>query len=120
MLKGLAQQRYETANERYGGKGEMKINHVFEKSELLANCRLFARVVLDQGCSIGYHQHDQEEEIYYILSGQGIVNDNGETHTVNPGDAVYTGNGSFHSIENQGESPLEFLAVILTYQTPQR
>ena len=32
----------------------------------------------------------------------------------------YDGNGASHSIENQGDKPLEFLGIILTYQPPER
>ena len=120
MLKKAQECRQEKAEGRFGGNGVAVISHIMEKTELLANCRLFAKITLDPGCSIGYHQHAQEEEIYYILSGQGVVNDNGDIRTVYPGDAVYTGNGAYHSIENQGDAPLEFLGVILTYQPPER
>ncbi|MCL2852675.1 MAG: cupin domain-containing protein [Defluviitaleaceae bacterium] len=120
MFKTVSEQRQDTSENRFGGNGKVVMDHVMEKTDVLGNCRLFARVTLEPGCSIGYHQHDKEEEIYYILSGQAVVNDNGETRTVYPGDAVYTGNGAFHSIENQSDAPLEFLGVILTYQPPER
>ncbi|MCL2618445.1 MAG: cupin domain-containing protein [Defluviitaleaceae bacterium] len=120
MFKTTSQYRTESTEGRYGGKGVAVVSHVMEKTELLANCRLFARIRLDPGCSIGWHTHDQEEEVYYILSGEAVVNDDGVIRTVYPGDSVYTGNGGSHSIENQGSEPMEFLGVILTYQPPER
>ena len=120
MFKTASEQRRETSEKRFGGNGTVSICHAAEKGDLLANCRLFAKITLEPGGSIGYHQHEREEEIYYILSGQGVVNDNGDIRTVYPGDSVITGNGAFHSIENQSDSPLEFLGVILTYQPPER
>ena len=68
-----------------------------------------------KGCSIGYHLHDGEEEIFYILSGTGTVTEGDTTSVVGPGDAVLTGGGGGHSIENPGEEPLDFLATILLY-----
>jgi len=120
MVKTKQEQRQESTENRFGGNGTVHLNHIVEKNEMLANCRLFARITLNQGCSIGYHAHNDEEEVYYILSGQGVVNDNGTIYTVNPGDSVLTGNGASHSIENQCAEPMEMVAVVLTYQPPER
>jgi mannose-6-phosphate isomerase-like protein (cupin superfamily) len=43
------------------------------------------------------------------------VTEGSDTSTVGPGDAVLTGGGGGHSIENVGEEPLELLATILVY-----
>jgi len=79
------------------------------------NARMFAEVVLNPGCSIGYHPHDAETEYYFILSGTGVVNDNGSEKNIGPGDAMITGNGMSHSIKNNGSVPLVFHAVIITH-----
>lgn len=102
------------------GKGKVEIRHLFnEKTELKGHCRLLGRVSIEQGASIGLHPHEQEEEIYYILKGRARVIDTidgrDESYEAGPGDAILTGNGNRHSIENIGEEPLEFMAVILTY-----
>ncbi|NLO99293.1 MAG: cupin domain-containing protein, partial [Clostridiaceae bacterium] len=73
------------------------------------------QITLEPGCSIGSHVHDQEEEIYYILSGTGTVNDNGVVKNVGPGDAIKTGDGESHSISNNGDVPLVFLAAIILF-----
>ena len=76
--------------------------------------RLLGRFTIKKGCSIGKHTHDGEVEYYYILTGQGIVTeDNGES-VVNPGDVVVTGWGQSHSIRNECDKDLEFVAVINT------
>ena len=79
------------------------------------NARLFAETTLKPGCSIGYHRHDSETEYYFILSGEGTVNDDGKDVQVKKGDAIITGNGASHSIKNTGSVPLVFHAVIVTY-----
>lgn len=97
------------------GKGSVEITHVFRKDELHGHTRLFARLVLLPGSSIGYHAHENEEEVFYIIGGSARVNDNGVEKTVGAGDAVLTGGGASHSIECVGQEPLELLAVILTW-----
>jgi len=98
-----------------GGSGSVEFLHIFRKEELKGKVRLLARLRLRTGCSIGYHAHEGEEEVFYILSGTGIVTEQGVTSTVGPGDAVLTRGGESHSIENQGAEPLEFIATILLY-----
>ena len=98
-----------------GGTGTVEIVHVFHSTELKGKTRLFARLRLLPGASIGYHVHEGEEEIFYILSGSAQVTD-GETEArMGPGDAVVTGGGAGHSLACAGSSPLELLAVILLY-----
>ncbi len=97
------------------GNGSVHLQDIFNVDELKGKCRLFSQITLESGCSIGSHQHDQEEEIYYILSGTGIVDDNGQVKNIGPGDAVKTGGGEYHSITNTGDEPLVFMAVILLF-----
>lgn len=98
------------------GRGTVAIKHIFKETELTGKARLLAEITIPPGGSIGFHQHDQEEEIFYFLSGQGRVNDQGTIKEVGPGDAVLTGGGNGHSVENISSEPLVFLAVILQYK----
>ena len=75
--------------------------------------RLFARLRLPPGASIGHHVHDAEEEVFYILAGRGLVTEDGVATEVGPGDAVLTGGGGGHALENRGTEPLDLMAVIL-------
>ena len=96
------------------GEGTTRITHLLDGSAE-KNARLFAEVTLNPGCSIGYHQHENETEYYFIVSGTGTVNDDGKEVEVKQGDSVITGNGASHSMKNTGSAPLVFLAVIVTY-----
>lgn len=99
-----------------GGKGETKILHIFEKEELKGKARLCALIRLEPGCSIGPHEHNDEEEIFYFIKGTGLAIEDGKEYIVEPGSALLTGNGRSHSIENTSTTePLEFMAVILLY-----
>jgi mannose-6-phosphate isomerase-like protein (cupin superfamily) len=113
MVKpGTAMER-EVRERMRGGAGSVEILHVFRKEELGGAARLFARLSLPPGASIGHHVHDAEEEIFYVLSGRGVVTEDGVATGVGPGDAVLTGGGAGHALENTGSGPLELMAVIL-------
>lgn len=95
------------------GRGIVKTYHICTKEELGKVGRLYGRVVLDPGCSIGWHQHLGETEPYYVLKGQGTFIDNDEkAYPVGPGDVCLIENGQFHSIENNSDEPLEFMTLI--------
>ncbi len=95
-----------------GGDGCAVLHHILTKDLLPGNCRLFSRITLDPGCSIGEHEHADEAEIFYILSGHAQMTDNGNRIELEAGDSCLTSNGS-HSIRCMGENPLEILAVII-------
>ena len=96
------------------GEGNTHFTYLWDGSTQ-KNARMFAEITLNPGCSIGYHQHDSETEYYFILSGEGTVNDDGKEVQVKQGDSIITGNGAFHGIKNMGSVPLVFHAVIVTY-----
>jgi mannose-6-phosphate isomerase-like protein (cupin superfamily) len=115
MIKRIADMENEVREKMRGGTGSVEILHIFLKEELKGKVRLLARLRLPRGSSIGYHMHEGEEEVFYILSGTGLVTEQGVSSTVGPGDAVLTGGGGGHSIENRGPEPLELIATILVY-----
>jgi len=96
------------------GEGTARLTYLLDGSAE-KNARMFAEVTLNPGCSIGYHQHESETEYYFIVSGTGLVNDNGTEVEVKQGASIITGNGAFHGIKNTGTDPLVFHAVIVTY-----
>ncbi|MDF2685569.1 MAG: mannose-6-phosphate isomerase [Clostridia bacterium] len=115
MIRQEKDMQQETREKMRGGNGSVKLQHVFKDEEMTAKTRLCAKITLEKGCSIGVHQHATDEEIYYILQGTGKVVEDSGAYTVKKGDAVLTGNGASHSIENIGEDTLELLAVVVNY-----
>lgn len=115
MVKRAEEMVIELKELMRGGKGTVEVKHVFLESELKGKCRLMAVLKLNPGCSIGLHEHVNEEEIFYIIKGKGLVDDNGVKKEVAVGDAVITGGGAIHSVENTGTEALEIFAAILLY-----
>ena len=96
-----------------GGKGTAYIHDVLKPEELYGHGRMYARVILPPGASVGWHQHVHDTEPYYILKGTGTVIDNDRKATrVTPGDVCLIEVGQWHSMENNGDTDLEFMALI--------
>ena len=100
-----------------GGKGTVEIQSIFTPEDFKGKSRLIAKVSVNPGCSIGMHEHDGEEEIYYVLRGEAILTDStlDEDVSLKPGDASLTLGGQSHAIRNEGNEILEFVAIILLY-----
>ncbi len=75
--------------------------------------RTFALAQLKVGEEVECHKHEGECEYYYIISGIGIYDDNGNVMEVQPGTVTYTPSGSSHGIKNTGDEVLEFIALII-------
>jgi len=115
MIKRAEQMIKEIKEQMRGGKGSVEITHIFKQDELKGKARLCAKITINPGCSIGLHEHVNEEEIFYIIKGKALIDDNGTKQEAGPGDAILTGGGATHAVENTGNEPLEMMAVILLY-----
>ena len=60
-----------------------------------------------------YHAHRGNEEMFFILEGEGSIRIDGETHTIRKGDFISLppGKDSAHQIVNDSKAPLRYLAV---------
>ena len=109
----VRKERYEEKQNLRGGNGTIRYYHVLEEKEMNGHARMYARLVLPPGASIGWHQHVGETEPYYILKGQAKFTDNDGTETlVGPGDCCIIEVDQYHSIENTGSEDLELMALI--------
>ena len=71
----------------------------------------FRKRVLRPGAAIGYHLQ-KEDEIYYIVSGTGMMKMNGDSFAVKAGDGILTRPGSSHNLQQTGA---DSLVVIINY-----
>jgi lysophospholipase L1-like esterase/quercetin dioxygenase-like cupin family protein len=71
---------------------------------------VFRKRALHPGASIGAHVNDKDE-IYYVLSGRGLLELNGQVREVGPGDAILTRNGDSHALRQSGDEDLVIFIV---------
>lgn len=69
-------------------------------------------IKVEKGASIGYHTHETNSEIIYVLKGTATVNYDGVTELVHAGEATYCPKGHSHGLTNEQEETLEFFAVV--------
>lgn len=115
MIKRAEQQTLETRTNMRGGTGTIAFRHYFTKDEMQAPCRLFAQITIPPEGSIGLHEHLNEDEVYIVQHGRGMLIDGDREIAVSAGDAILTGNGASHAVRNSGSEDLVILAVIVQY-----
>ena len=97
-----------------GGEGKVAFKRLISTpDELYDKGRVFSVAYLEKGGSLGIHEHKDEEEFYYILSGNGEYYDNGTYVNVAAGDTTICKSGESHGIKNIGEDELVYVALIL-------
>ena len=98
----------EVANPQFkGGEGDTMFRTYNDGQNKIMRGRL------DVGCSIGYHRHEANSEIIFILSGEArCLYDDGEERLV-PGQCHYCPVGHSNSLINTSDTePLVFFAIV--------
>jgi len=113
MIKKSSELKVTVNQNMRDGEGSIIIRNIADKTEMHDKARLFARIIIKPGCSIGYHTHENESETYYILSGTASYDDNGTQTELSPGDVTITPAGQGHAIANKGTEDVELIALIV-------
>ena len=98
-----------------GGDGQAVVTDILDKGEYAGKARLIGTIDLEPGSSIGTHVHENEEEVFFVIWGEAVYDDNGVTGILREGDSCVCLGGQHHSLANRGTEPLRVFAVILTY-----
>lgn len=60
---------------------------------------------------VAEHAHKVQEQIYYVLEGQGVLTLDGAPHLMGPEDYFYVPPGVVHGFANTGTGGLVFLVI---------
>ena len=96
------------------GDGTVQLtNFITGPEELCQKGRLFSKITLNPGCGIGYHVHEGDSELFYILKGTAEYSDNGTVAQVTAGDVTLCPAGQGPAIANRTDEVVELIAVIV-------
>ncbi len=112
MYKEIKELKTETKFNNFGKEKMFKTN-LADFDAWDPRIRLYSLIQLKPGEEVEYHMHIGESESFFILSGKGVYNDNGNTIDVTPGMVTLTPSGQGHAIKNTGDEMLTFIALIL-------
>lgn len=101
-------QRTEQAHE---GQGHIHVSRPMLSSDFVGPWHFVEYAVLVPGTSIGLHRHGQDEELYFILEGEGVMTVNSEQRRVSKGDLILNPPGGAHSLVNDSERDVHLLVI---------
>jgi len=95
----------------HGGSRPILFKRVAESSGGFA-CNFIDFSIIAPGGDIGIHTHTEDnEEIYVVISGRGLMRLDDKEFEVGPGHAIVNRPGGTHGLKNIGEEPLKLVVV---------
>jgi len=114
MIRKKEEIRVREVKNAQKGEGSVFFSDWLLPEEAPNHGRVFSKVTIPVGASIGAHAHVGEFEAFYVLSGEACVTDNGNEVLISAGDMHLCKNGEQHGVRNTSASaPLELLALIM-------
>jgi mannose-6-phosphate isomerase-like protein (cupin superfamily) len=95
------------SNAPFTTKDGSTIRSILDRTNAPVEKQSLAEATVPAGGATQRHYHRLSEEFYFILSGRGEMEIDGERRTVSPGDAILIPAGSWHTIT--AENDLRFL-----------
>lgn len=99
-------------NSRVSGSSNINFLHLLDTEETGGIFKLAAKITLEPGAAVEPHAHENEGEIYIIISGAAVADDNGTIVELKPGDVMWTADGKYHAISNKSDEPMVMYAII--------
>lgn len=102
--------RGQRGSESHGGMGEYFVRTLLDG--VPGSVFKYVRdLTLFPGSSIGEHPHSGDEELYFFISGTGVMVVDGEERVIGPGSAVLARSGSHHGLRNEGSEGLRIFVA---------
>lgn len=92
-----------------GGTGSIYLQKV---NPILDNMKMYAKITIPKGSSIGMHTHTEDEEMIYVLKNNGILTIDDKEYELSEGMISICKRGHNHSIKNIYKEDLVLLAVV--------
>lgn len=93
------------------GTGTAKHVNLFNAEDFATNIGFINYTILHAGSTIGLHTHGQDEELYMVLEGSGIMTVNGDNRRVTAGDIIVNPPNGTHGLVNDSECDLRLLVL---------
>ena len=91
------------------GEGVCKHSVIFEGEEIEAPVSFINYTIIPPSASFGLHAHENDNEFYVVLEGEGVYQQGDEKVNVKKGDIMMNAPYTQHGICNTGEKDMKLL-----------
>jgi mannose-6-phosphate isomerase-like protein (cupin superfamily) len=111
MIKNFLTTYKQTQENSHDGKGVVNLYEIWCNSDFKSKVDFIDRVVVPPGSTIGFHKHGENEEMYVVLEGQGLMKIENDEVTVGKGDMILNPAGGRHGLINNSRENIDILVV---------
>ena len=111
MIRNYLTTSKQSQDNSHGGSGPVDLYEIWEKSDFRSNVDFVDRVVIPPGSAIGFHKHDNNEEMYIVLKGRGLMKIENEEVVVKEGDMILNPVEGQHGLTNNSEKDIDVLVI---------
>lgn len=99
----------------HGGSGLLEKVRAFSSCDFETSLAFIDYVIVPPGTTIGYHKHGDDEEVYFIIEGNGIMRDENSEVAVKKGDVVVNPRNGSHGLYNNSGDNIVILVFDVSY-----
>ena len=111
MIKNYLRSKKQLQERSHGGTGNVELYEIWDASDFKSGVDFCDRVVIPTGSTIGYHRHGNNEEMYVLLEGEGLMTIDGEEVKVSKGDMILNPAGGEHGLVNNSSEDIDLLVI---------
>lgn len=111
MIKNYLTAKKQRQESSHGGSGPVELFEIWGSTDFKSDIDFIDRVIVPPGSTIGFHKHGDNEEMYIVLEGSGVMKIEGDELVVTKGDMILNPAGGRHGLANNSMTNIDVLVV---------
>ena len=111
VIRNFLNAKKQIQHSAHNGKGDVELYEIWNKSDFISNCDFIDRQVIPPNSTVGYHKHGNNEEMYIILEGSGVMTINNQKVKVQKGDMIKNPPYGEHGLVNNSKANIDILII---------
>ncbi len=111
MIKNFLTTDKQSQESSHGGTGSVDLYEIWGNSDFKSGIDFIDRVVVQPGSTIGFHKHGENEEMYIVLKGRGLMKIEDDEIAIKKGDMILNPAGGRHGLVNNSDEDIDILVL---------
>ena len=111
MIRNFLSAERQQQESSHDGSGPVDLYEIWGKEDFASKVDFIDRVVVPPGSTIGFHRHGDNEEMYIVLEGNGLMKVEDDDVRVKKGDMILNPRGGSHGLVNDSSGNIDILVI---------